>query len=311
MIVNKLKMQYGIGFLLSVGIHAILIAMLFLSLHMDAGSEHPSMSIPNQTANANQIAPNQTAKGEIVSATMVDEKLVAAEMKRLETQEKQQKEEIHKAELAKKEREKEQSKLSQLKKELAKAKADEEARLAEIKLAKEKEQKQLTELRQEKEKEKKRLAALDDKRQEEQNRAEEMRLEREKEEKKQAEMKEKSDENKKAQSANRDAEKMRARKGFLNSELARYQGLLRDKVNQAWVRAPGLPQGLICMLEIRLLPDGSVNEVRVVTSSGNFAFDQAALAAVQKASPLPVPEDTELMDKFKHFTFEFRPPEAG
>lgn len=291
------KERYGQGFLFSFVVHGVLILLLIFSIQPGV-NQH---SVP-------------AAKGEIVQATVVDDKLVEAEVKRLETQENQQKEEVQKAIHAKQEREKEQAKLNQLKKELAVAKREEEARLAEIKLAKEKERKQLETLRQEKEKEQKRLAALDERRQEEQDRAAQLRLEREKEEKKQQELeaRRKSEETKKmaAQKA-ADTERLAAqRRSFLNSELARYQGLFRDKVNQAWIRAPGLPPGLVCMLEIRLLPDGTVAGVQVVSTSGNLAFDQSAEAAVQKASPLPVPEEPELMEKFRHFTFEFKPPEA-
>lgn len=285
------QQHYGRGLILSLLIHGLLIALLILSVE--------------PTGNLNPLPQNKA--GEIVQASVVDETLVAAEVKRLEVQDLKHKEELQKAEQAKKEREKEQAKLVQLKKELVKAKQEEELHLAEIKLAKEKERKQLEDLRKEKDKEQKRLAALDERRQEEQDRATQLRAEREKEEKKQ------KTEAAKKQAAQKSAEKAQQaaeRQSFLNSELARFQSMLRDKVNQAWIRAPGLPAGLMCMLEIRLLPDGSVAGVQIMTSSGNFAFDQAALAAVQKASPLPVPEDAELMDKFRHFTFEFRPPEA-
>lgn len=298
-IVNAMKnqkQQYRRGFILSIIIHGVLIILLFFSLETGV----KQISIPE-------------AKGEIVQAAVVDDKLVEAEVKRLEMQEKQQKEEVQRAAEARVEREKEQKKLTQLKKEMAIAKKEEEARLAEIKLAKEKEKKQLETLRLEKEKEQKRLAALDEQRQEEQDRALQLRQEREREEKKQQELaaKNKAEEARKAAQKALDTERMAAqRQSLLNSQLARYQGLFRDKVNQSWVRAPALPEGLMCMLEIRLLPDGSVVSVQVAASSGNVAFDQSAEAAVQKASPLPVPSEPELMEKFRHFTFEFRPPEA-
>lgn len=295
MTVIKYQKHYGPGFFLSLGIHGVLIALLTLSIQ--------SGGVPSTASKASPTPQNH----EIIQATVVDEKLVAAEVKRLEVKEKQHKEEIQKAALAKQEREKEQAKIAQLKKELAKAKVEEENHLAEIKIAKEKERKQLEALRLEKEKEQKRLAALDEKRQEEQERAETMRLQREQEEKKQKQLEAKKAE--KALAREREAQATQ-RQGFLNSELARFQALLRDKVNGAWHRAPGLPEGLACMLEIRLLPDGTVAGVQVMTSSGNLAFDQAALAAVSKASPLPVPTDAELLDKFRHFTFEFRPPEV-
>lgn len=311
--INYDKQYYKRSFILSCVIHGVLIGLLLINFK--AGSPSlPSQKMTEKMALSSVSSP----KEEIVQATVIDEKAVIAEIKRQESQEKQQKEEIKQAAIAKKEREKEQVKITQLKKELARAKQEEETRLAEIKLAREKELKQLEALKKEKEKEQKRLEALDERRQEEQDRANHVRQQREAEEKKlkAAEAKQKADDAKKrsverAQEQAEEGERLNAEhKNWVNSELARFQGLFRDKVNQSWIRAPGLPEGLVCVLEIRLLPDGTVSGVKVSNSSGNYAFDQAAEAAVQKASPLPVPKEAELMEKFRHFTFEFRPPEA-
>lgn len=74
------------------------------------------------------------------------------------------------------------------------------------------------------------------------------------------------------------------------------------------MRPPGSSRGRECTLELRLEPSGDVVEgsVRVVSSSGSASFDGSAVAAVYKASPLPVPSG-QAFDMLRHFQFKFRP----
>ena len=91
-------------------------------------------------------------------------------------------------------------------------------------------------------------------------------------------------------------------------EAFRFGALIGDRVEQQWVRPPGSSRGLECTLELRLEPTGDVVEgsVRVVSGSGSAAFDGSAIAAVYKASPLPVPTG-QSFDLLRHFRFKFRP----
>ncbi|QLH41403.1 MAG: cell envelope integrity protein TolA [Coxiellaceae bacterium] len=45
----------------------------------------------------------------------------------------------------------------------------------------------------------------------------------------------------------------------------------------------------------------------MVRSSGNSALDNSAVSAVFKTSPLPVPTDAELFDKFRELRLTVRP----
>jgi colicin import membrane protein len=71
----------------------------------------------------------------------------------------------------------------------------------------------------------------------------------------------------------------------------------------------GLLKGLECVLSVRLIPGGEVINVSVSKSSGNDIFDRRALNAVQKASPLPIPEDVATFERLRlrQFSFRFRP----
>jgi hypothetical protein len=55
------------------------------------------------------------------------------------------------------------------------------------------------------------------------------------------------------------------------------------------------------------MPDGTVIDVKIESSSGNEMFDRTALGAVYKASPLPVG------DLFEHFRdglrLKLKPPQ--
>ena len=66
-----------------------------------------------------------------------------------------------------------------------------------------------------------------------------------------------------------------------------------------------MPPGLVAIVNIRLDESGNVLSRRIVKSSGNFNYDQAALAAVGKSNPLPMPkEDKEVNLKLRDINLE-------
>lgn len=73
----------------------------------------------------------------------------------------------------------------------------------------------------------------------------------------------------------------------------------------------GLPAGLECVFTVRIIPGGEIINVSLNQSSGNEIFDNRAMVALQKASPLPVPDDAATLDRLKlrQFSFRFRPEE--
>ena len=61
-------------------------------------------------------------------------------------------------------------------------------------------------------------------------------------------------------------------------------------------------------LQVELFPNGDLNVVSLLVSSGDTAFDRSALQAVRKVSRFHVPEDTALFEaKFRRFKLVFRP----
>ncbi|MDM8568604.1 cell envelope integrity protein TolA [Thiotrichales bacterium HSG1] len=86
-----------------------------------------------------------------------------------------------------------------------------------------------------------------------------------------------------------------------NERIQEVIEILTNEISQHWVRPRGFYGGLSCVIKITLQTGGI--KVEIVTSSGNVAFDYSAKLAVEKASPLPIPE--ELLTEFQEFNFNF------
>ncbi|MCF7994631.1 MAG: cell envelope integrity protein TolA, partial [Chromatiaceae bacterium] len=89
---------------------------------------------------------------------------------------------------------------------------------------------------------------------------------------------------------------------------SRWVPLITNKVRQYWVRPQGASADLRAVVNLRLEPGGAVipSSVRIVEGSGQAGFDQSVVAAIYRASPLPVPIGDEF-ELFRDFNFVFRP----
>jgi colicin import membrane protein len=89
-----------------------------------------------------------------------------------------------------------------------------------------------------------------------------------------------------------------------------YEEMLIERVEQNWSRPPSARRGLEVVLEVNMLPNGIVTDLRVVRTSGDPAFDRAAEQAVRR-----VERFTEVMQippnifeqYFRVFRFTFSP----
>ena len=86
---------------------------------------------------------------------------------------------------------------------------------------------------------------------------------------------------------------------------------IQNKVKRNIVEPPNLQGNPEVVFDVRVLPGGEILEdtLRLVRSSGNPAYDQAVERAIRKASPLPVPADPALFDRFRNPTLRIRPKE--
>ena len=91
------------------------------------------------------------------------------------------------------------------------------------------------------------------------------------------------------------------------SVVSHYKAMLVKAISQHWLMPAVVDTHVTCVLRARLAPDGSVLTVSVKKSSGNDALDRSAVAAVYKASPLPIPKDSSLFDTFRELQLTVRP----
>ncbi|MEW6414739.1 MAG: cell envelope integrity protein TolA [Pseudomonadota bacterium] len=92
--------------------------------------------------------------------------------------------------------------------------------------------------------------------------------------------------------------------------VSQYRDLISAKV-RGNTRLPenlaGNPQ---VRIRVRLLPTGEVQSVQLTRSSGNPAYDDAVLRAIEKSSPLPLPPDRDARAAFvPELSFVHRPKE--
>lgn len=86
---------------------------------------------------------------------------------------------------------------------------------------------------------------------------------------------------------------------------------IQAKIYEAWRYPPSARPEMEVIVRISLVPTGEVIQVTLEKSSGNQALDRSVLAAVKRAQPLPVPEDSRLFEQqFRNFVMSFRPEDA-
>ena len=86
------------------------------------------------------------------------------------------------------------------------------------------------------------------------------------------------------------------------AELASLVGEHRNQISAKVRGNTRLPENLKgnpeVRCQVRLLPTGEVQSVKVVQSSGNPAYDDAVVRAIEKSSPLPLPADRDARAAF-------------
>ncbi|MFT5133937.1 MAG: colicin import membrane protein [Gammaproteobacteria bacterium] len=285
--------KYVSAFFLSVILHGLVIGLLVFSVDTSV-----------------KRAPKPVPHVNIVKAVSVDNSQVEKELKRLKDVEK---EKFDKELKKQKELENKLKDLNQKTASAAKQRKAEEEKLAELKKKKnveqkkrEEEEKKIVQLKKEKaeiEKKQKENDELKRKEEADKKAQEELKL------KKEQELKRKQEQEKRLQEEM--AEEQRQQEA---AQLSRDQQLLHNIVGSikrsivSNFNTSGLPTGLECVLSVRLVPGGEVVSVTIRKSSGNDIFDRRALVAVQKASPLPIPEDVATFERLKlrQLAFPFR-----
>lgn len=103
-------------------------------------------------------------------------------------------------------------------------------------------------------------------------------------------------------------EQREAKARLLQQDIAaaRFEEALRSRVYENRVMSSLFEGGLKCKLRFRLLQDGQIEDLVLLRSSGNNAYDAMAEAALLKALPFPMPVDPELLKRVSDIvTVEF------
>lgn len=229
-----------------------------------------------------------TAAPKTVEVKTIDESLVKKELAKLKRQD--DLEQKRKQDLIKK-RKAEEQRLQKVKEQRIAEQRKEKQRLALL-------EKKEKELKEKQRKEQERLKELERKRIAEEEKADKLRKEQELKERMQAEQERMQ---KEMEAAALRAKELQKRQ----TEIDKYMNLIEAKVYQSWTVPRSADQGMASELRVKLIPSGDVINIELTKTSGNKEFDQSVIAAVKKASPLPVPKNA-LFDEFRELRLPMR-----
>lgn len=94
-------------------------------------------------------------------------------------------------------------------------------------------------------------------------------------------------------------------------EIDKYKALIIQAISQEWIVPDDVDKNTSCKLLINLGPGGVVLRVQILQPSNNPLLDRSAQNAVWKASPLPIPQDNNLLDNFRSIQLTVRPEEIS
>lgn len=79
------------------------------------------------------------------------------------------------------------------------------------------------------------------------------------------------------------------RAAVASGALASWTSVITSRIQNAWIRPPTAQPGIKCVLNVSLVPGGSVTGVSIGQCNGDDAVRQSIQTAVYNASPLPPP----------------------
>lgn len=275
--------EYTLPIVVAVLLHAAVILLLTMSFVSKA--KLPTVP-PPKFITANIVQLKQQAKVQV----QVDTSAAAAQKERIEEQRRrqekqrqdQQRQEQQKKEQVKAEQEKQRQQQA-----LAKKKAD-QARLQQEKAQQEKAQQE---------------KAQQEKRQQEQLKQAKIQQEQ------QAALAQKAREEALLNSFQNEQQAQHNR--VVNEQQAQsYAAIIQQAVIAHWNRPASARNDMEVLLDIQLIPNGTVISVTIAKSSGNDAFDRSAVAAVKKAERFPElakMESAVFEQYFRNFRMRFKP----
>ena len=250
----------------------------------------------------------------VVSARDLEAEQVVRELEELTRRREEEKKKQEVEEKKKKIEVEKKRKAEQLKK----LEAEKKRKAEQLKKKQEVEKKRKAEqLKKKQEAEKKRKAEQLKKKQEaeKKRKAEELKKKQEAEKKRKAEEKKKKLE---AEAKRQRAEQLRKRleqeqraknENDADHALSALVDRIASVVENNWRRPHTSQAGLTAIIRVKVARDGQVLSARVIRTSGDPGFDQSAVIAVRKSSPLPFPSEPHYYEFINEFNLEFAPDE--
>ncbi len=96
------------------------------------------------------------------------------------------------------------------------------------------------------------------------------------------------------------------RHNFLETEVDKFKAEFAAAIEENRILSSVFTGDIRCKVRIRLLPDGSILNVTVIQPSGNPAYDEMSIKAVNKTAPFPMPDDKELYEQLRDIVLSFR-----
>jgi colicin import membrane protein len=90
-------------------------------------------------------------------------------------------------------------------------------------------------------------------------------------------------------------------------EVDKYKQLIVESISRKWLMPTLENKDIYCQVLVHVGPGGVVINVDILKESGDVNLDRSATNAIMKASPLPVPESSDLFDNFRSLRLTFRP----
>lgn len=101
----------------------------------------------------------------------------------------------------------------------------------------------------------------------------------------------------------------------LGAEQAKMEAAYKERIRSKIASMLRLPENMVgnpkAVFAVTVLPSGEVGQVRLVSSSGQSAYDTAVERAILKAVPLPLPPDKTVAARFHDLILPIQPKQEN
>jgi len=298
-----MKKGYGVGIAFSLSMHGLLIALMVTTFEMP---QKPRTVVPPAYVNATLLVVDGVPQMEARTEPAPDPAPPPPPPPPPQEDPREEQRRQEEARRAQERAEEAQRQEEEQRREEQRQQEAERAEAARLKAEEEAKRKAEEEARRKAEEEAKRKAEEEARRKAE----EEAKRKAEEEARRKAE-----EERRRAEAAAEAERQRREEEQFMQAAAAReavntYEGLVQQRIADRWSRPPSARRDMEVELSISMTPNGQIQDVAIVRSSGDPAFDQSAVHAVQRVDRIPEFQQLDpaiFNANFRRFNLLFRP----